>query len=340
MSVTTVATHKSLKTKGVIRAPSFSTFSVVELGKDVPGRLLFPGKTKFPKDGTAGYIRSHARAAKSRMVQRGQRSVEDRLPWRDYDEGLLTSMDSLIVPDSHHHVIISARNTLNEYGYQIRVDGKWFRRFDETPVDGLWPVISVGEQGTRLLSLKEAENYTADLLTGIPLIIRGKPSSQAFLLACCSDVSHMYEVDPQGRIGPSAEAWTALSERWQQLRDGGKCNEEVAQAMESLASTLGVYPSNSKLHSVLAQRDDGSLVAFAITGTLVDIAQELAGWQMHDAILLDNGGSVGWQFLAQGSACGILLVAGPNYRPRGTVFMDMWVKNFLHPHEHGALKQV
>ena len=249
-------------------------------------------------------------------------------------------MDSLIVPDTYHHFVISARNTLNEFGYQIRVDGKWYRRLGDTPIDSFWPVISVGEPGMRLLSFREAEMQPADLMTGIPLIVRGTPSSQAFLLACCSDVSHIYEVDPQGRIGPSAEAWTVLSEQWQQLRDDSKSDEEIAQAMESLACKLRVNPSNSKLHSVLAQRDDGSLVAFAITGTLLDIAQQLARWQVHDAILLDNGGSVGWQFLAKGNAHGTLLVAGPNYRPRGTVFMDVWVKKFLHPHVHDALKQV
>jgi hypothetical protein len=108
--------------------------------------------------------------------------------------------------------------------------------------------------------------------------------------------------------------------------------------MEDEAQRLAVSPSYDLLHSVLAQRFDGAVVAFAITGALTDIASELAQrWDVQHAVLLDNGGSVGWQALIPGAEAPKLLVAGPNYRPKGTAFMQFDIGDFLQPQSHPLL---
>jgi hypothetical protein len=96
--------------------------------------------------------------------------------------------------------------------------------------------------------------------------------------------------------------------------------------------------SRNLLHSVIAQRQNGKLVAFAVTGALTDIAKELAkNWQIRHAILLDNGGSVGWRTLLAQRKEDTLLVAGPNHRSPGLVFLDLWIEDFPHPCQHPAL---
>ena len=52
-----------------------------------------------------------------------------KLPWRDYSSSLLAAPDALVTaPYERHGVIISARNTLNEWGYQLRLGHDWIRQ--------------------------------------------------------------------------------------------------------------------------------------------------------------------------------------------------------------------
>jgi predicted NBD/HSP70 family sugar kinase len=338
----------------VDRAPSFSAFTVLQLGKKVSGRVYFPGRDSLPHTGTAGYVRSHLQASQAWKVvsyeveKEKKMSIYSPLPWRDYDEdSVLTPIDVLIQQitsnderesKTRNHIIISARNTINEWRYQIRMDGKWYRRLDDSEIDQDWPVIEISDQKVCLLPYKEASKET-DLVTGIPLVIDGKPVSRTFLIANCSDIAHIYEVNPQGRLSSSATAWRELSECWKRAKDRGVEDYEIEQRMNKIANCyVGVQESRNLLHSIMAVRHDGELIAFAITGGLSDIAKELATkHQVRHAVLLDNGGSVGWHTLLEGKNDRVLLVASPNYRPRGMVFIDFWVEGFVHPREHYAL---
>jgi hypothetical protein len=324
------------------QAPFLATFSVLAFGVQVPGRVLFPGRDRWPI-ATAGYVRSVARA--QLIGQNGPvESESDRtLPWRDYPSALLAAPESLITaPYEHHSVVISARNTLNEWGYQLRLGGEWVRRgyqkqYEDKPISPDWPVITFGVEGASIMRLADTKD-AMDLVTGVPLVIAGRPSSRPFLVACCSDVAHVFDVNPKGQGGRSPDAWLRLSNHWQELKDRGQSDADLAKQMEDEAKRLGVGPSRDLLHSAVVQRYDGTLVAFAVTGALTDIASELAQrWDVEHAILLDNGGSVGWQALVTGDEAPKLLLSGPNYRPRGTAFMQFDIGDFLQPKSHPLL---
>lgn len=319
-------------------APSFSSFSVLALGVGVAGRVLFPGREHMPAT-TVGYVRSDGRAQLARALGSSFYSPYKKLPWRDYPDEALTPTDLLIAaPYEHHSVVISARNTLNEWGYQLRLSHDWLRRYDDAAIDPDWPVLSFGDGGVSIIRLNDAKQDD-NLVTGIPLVIEGRPSDRDFLIACCSDVAHVFDVNPKGQRGPSADAWRKLSNLWQTLKDRGLDDSDLAALMEEEATRLTVSPSRDLLHSVLAQRYDGVLIAFAITGALTDIAIKLAQrWDVQHSLLLDNGGSVGWQALLAGAETPRLLVSGPNHRLRGTAFLVLELSGFLHPHSHPLLE--
>jgi hypothetical protein len=330
-------------------APSLSTFSVLALGVRVPGRVLFPGRAQWPV-ATLGYVRSAARDQLACRRDSEFYKPDRRPPWRDYDHSpssiFVAAPDTLIPsPFERYSVVVSARNTLNEWGYQLRLGHDWIRRgyhrvykdHEDKPISPEWPVIAFGGDGTSIVRLGDAAE-DADLVTGIPLVVAGQPSSRPFFIACCSDVAHVFDVNPRGQRGPSADAWSRLSDLWQKLKDQELDDANLATQMEEEARRLAVTPSRDLLHSVLAQRFDGILVAFAITGALTDIASELAQrWDVQHAVLLDNGGSVGWQALIPGTDAPKLLVAGPNYRPKGTAFMQFDIGDFLQPQSHPLL---
>jgi len=58
---------------------------------------------------------------------------------------------------------------------------------------------------------------------------------------------------------------------------------------------------------------------------------------IYNAIVLDNGGSVGWLYWPGNGVKPILLVAGPNHRPAGTVFLDLPSGGFPQPQAHHGL---
>jgi hypothetical protein len=198
--------------------------------------------------------------------------------------------------------------------------------------------------------LSKAEGSAADLVTGIPLVVDSKPKSRAFFLAHCSDVAHVFATHPGGLIGPSQNPnpdcrraenqalWTELSQTWQEGLDRDLTESDLAQVMEAVGQRHVAAPSYNLLHSMLAVDREGCVMSFALTGSLDGIARHLARrWGVRDAVLLDNGGSVGWWSRSPGSEEAVLLVAGPNYRPRGTVFLDFEIDQFLQPLAHVAL---
>jgi hypothetical protein len=323
-----------VRTASGLRSPSISAFSVMELGTSAPAHVLFPGRRHLPPK-SLGYVRSRQRAAVAAGLGRAIQSI----PGRDYREEVLTLVTTLVpLPYSGPHVVLSARNTVNEWRYQVRIGGEWFRRHGDLPIPPGWPVVALGSGGAALQVLSEVDDSVVDLVSGLPLVTNGQPISHPVLVSNCSDVAHAYDVDPQGRRGSSPSAWSALSDLWQQCKDENLSDEELTARMDRLAASRRVRPSEHLLHSVIAQRWDGSLVAFAITGGLKSIARVLsARWNVRHAVLLDNGGSVGWLALMPGADSPAVLVAGANYRPRGTAFLVFDIGGFLHPLAHDAL---
>jgi len=317
---------------------NFSYYSTLHFTTDMPGNLLFPGRANIP-GGTLGYIRSAPRARLATERDNQEQTPSPALPWRDYPKSVLTDSTKLFdESDTAKRITVSARNVLNEFGYRVRIDGTWWGRSGDPPVNPNWPVLLFASNGLRMCPLAEVEQRNGDILTGVPLVREGNPSDRRFLVACCSDVAHSYEVHPQGLIGPSAEAWLALSNAWEEGKQQNLPDDELADRMEQVAVAYGAQPSRNLLHSVLGQRPDGTLVIVALTGPLDGIAQVIVrDLGIHNAIVLDNGGSVGWLYWPGNGAKPILLVAGPNHRPAGTVFLDFPTGGFPQPQAHHGL---
>lgn len=325
-----------------------STYTVLRLGASPRCQVRFPGRHCLPEGGTLGYVRSPSRVALTATL--GQ--VHDALPWRDYPKEVLTPVATLLKGQDRDHgqVLIGARNTLNEFGYRARIDGLWWGRRGDPPLPPDWPVLVLAPGGLSLEPLSKAEGSAADLVTGIPLVVGSKPKSRAFFLAHCSDVAHVFAAHPSGLIGPSRNTnpesrraenqalWTELSQAWQEGLDRKLSEADVAQVMAEVGERRAAAPSRNLLHSMIAVDREGCVMSFALTGSLDGIAAHLARhWGVRDAVLLDNGGSVGWWSRSPGNEEAVLLVAGPNYRPQGTAFLDFRIDQFLQPLAHAAL---
>jgi hypothetical protein len=312
---------------------TLSSYSVADLGHGVRGTLDFLGRHALPA-GSAGFVRSEARA-RAAVTQ----SAQPALPWRDYPAYILTSHTRILTrPYEEDFLLVGCRNVLNEWGYQVRLLGRWWRRGGDPAVDDRWPVLATLPDGVRFLRAADADKTAADILTGLPLVIRGRASSLNFLIANCSDVAHVFEVHPEGLLGPSAEAWHELSNLWQTARDEGRDESELAATMLAAARRLGVEPNRDNLHSMIAETRDGSVFVFAISGALDSIARHLVKrWKVFNAILLDNGGSVGWFYCPKGGNKPAFLLAGPNHRENGTAFLALETHGFPRPRGHACL---
>ncbi len=323
--------------------PHVSHYSFLSFPSDRRASVVFPGGGNVPLQGgqiaTAGFVRSEARAQLSQRARDGLWRSGDSLPFRDYPDSVLVDIQQAQGEwREGAQAVFGCRNVLNEWGYQARINGRWWRRCGDAPTPLDWPVLAVEKGRLGIVPLETAQRDAADIVTGLPLVRQGLASSRSFIVAHCSDVAHSYEVHPEGLIGPSAEAWSELTSAWQQLRDEGHPAEEIAARMEGLAAQNGASPSRNALHSVLGQRADGSLLAVATVGPLDGIARLLEReWQVRDAIALDNGGSVGWLYFQEQGGPARLLVAGPNHRAPGTCFLTVELGGFPQPLSHPSV---
>ena len=315
-----------------------SYYCVADFGLAPKGALHFPGRGFLPS-GSAGYVRSEPRARTAALVRDGKQEASAALPWRDYPPEMLTPAEQVLdTPFRDDLLLFGCRNVLNEWGHQVRLGGTWWRRAGDPPVDDGWPVLATMPAGIRILKAAEAETTEADLLTGVPLVIDGAPSSQPFLIANCSDVGHIFEVHPSGQVGPSAEAWLELSNSWERARRDNVPESELAASLLAVARRHGASARRYYLHSVIAELPHGRIAAFALTGTLEEIAVHLASrWNVSNAILLDNGGSIGWFYCPKDGQQASLLVGAPNRRGRGTAFLSLETRGFPHATVHNAL---
>ena len=314
---------------------TFSHFSIVKLFDTSGARLVFPGITNVP-DGCHGYVRSTLRRETCHQVLIGERTLNDQLPFRDYPDQVLSDSNSLLSPPFEAEMlVISCRNTLNESGYGVRVAGKWIFRSGEPLPEEKTVAVEISPEGLRFKPLGAIRAGHHDAVVGLPLVSDGKPHERQFFVAHCSDVSHSYEVHPNGMIGPSPPAWQELEDTWHRLRDEEAPEDIFFREMEAVALRHGAQESSGLLHSIIAETLAGEILLVAVCGSLHNVALFLAQTlKVRNAVLLDNGGSVGWIYHPKRAHQPVMLLAGPNWRPRGTVFMLIPTKGFLQPAMH------
>ena len=320
-----------------------SHFSTLRLPVGCSGRLHFPGRAALKRP-SFGYVRSpqRAQAAQEAARRAGETCADAPLPWRDYPPELLVDSRTIgaagTTRPGTERLVVSARNVLNELGHSVRLQGRWFARAGDPPLDPDWPALQIGPTGLRVARLTELVAEQGDLLTGLPLVRGGHPCGRTFFVAHCSDVAHCWDVDPIGRVGPGPEAWAKLSQQWQDAHGAGLSDDALQARLDATARRLGVGPRQGLLHSVVASQADGTLLLVAVTGALDAIAQTLVErLQVVDALVLDNGGSVGYLRWAPEATEPVLLVAGPNRRRRGTVFLEIVLPDFPSTTPHFAL---
>ncbi len=310
---------------------SFSHFTIINLDNVYTAKLLFPGSANVKLE-NFGYIRSKAR--EELAFGSSEISGKHDIPFRSYDSKILTNADSLLrAQDKDHILLISARNVFNEYGYHARIDDCWYRCTGEESLNPDWPVALFSKQKITMLPYKSIPS-NGDVLTGLPLVIDGQPVSRTLIVSNCSDQSHAYNVHPKGLIGPSSEAWHELSEAWELGKQDGLSDEALFRRLQGIATAHKAVPSQNLLHSLMAQTQDKQIFFMTATGALTDIARQLVLLNAKNAILLDNGGSIGWRYLRKKGGEPLMLVAGPNHRPNGTVFISIDLTKFLQPASH------
>lgn len=312
----------------------FAHFALLDIPAGTPARAHFPG-AEAATTSSYGYVRSSARSERIAAARNEEPRVE--LPWRDYGSGVRYAADLLARREGRRHsIFVGARNVLNEFGFRLRFHGLWFGRAGDPPLDPGWPVAALGEGGVSFHSLGRLPEEL-DALTGLPLVIDGRPVSRSFVVANCSDPAHAYEVHPKGLIGPSAQAWHDLANAWEVGKQDGVDDETLYRRLDAVAQCHGAKPSRNLLHCVLGRRSNGSVLCAAITGALTGIASTLAALGVEQAIVLDNGGSVGWYYCPEAGATPVVVVAGPNHRPTGTAFIEFDLGSFPQPVSHPVL---
>lgn len=313
---------------------ALSHASVIELPGTTPSRVFFPGRDVWQGlGGSFGFVRSTLRIQGSWRHRIG--SIPGPLPWRDYPDEVLTNRSEVrFETGSGFQLTISARNCCNEFGSQCRLGGIWYGRVGDPELPPFWPVLGVGtgRQAEQLCvqSLERAIATDADLVTGLPVVIDCKPVSREFLIANASDVAHVFRVDPLQRFGPPAPAWQELTDGWVSGKAQHWSDQKLAASLQAIADRHGAERSDRLLHSIVGQRENGSIIVFGIHGALDQIAIWLAErWNVTNAIVLDNSGSVGWSYREPGDVSERLLLAGPNQRSRGSVFLAFDVGEHL-----------
>lgn len=333
-----------------------SHFSVLTLDRMAEGAIVLPGAAQAPDDlklGTTqpeslGYVRSQLLVADAWKSRTNSWEPEDqaagapdhrpRLPFRDYPSSLRVPVAS-ITANRRNLLVISARNVLNEFRYQARISGTLYRAARDVDLPGEWPVLCVARSKPQTFTFRTFGDATddVDFVSGVPLVINGRPSSRSFLVANSSDCAHSFQVDPNDRFGPPG-AWLPISDQWNRLHSRRLAGEvmgddEFAAAVDQVAARFQLpigpqSPGQIMPHSIVAERQDRTLQFMVISTSLPGAARFLAGQGFRNAIVLDQSGSVGHSYVDE-LGRSRTLVSTSNYRDSGTCFLLISTGSYL-----------
>lgn len=343
---------------------TLSHYSIITLPGTTKASLVFPGAARAdPSLGlgtgspaTLGYVRCPSLVSSSWKMRTGSWEDEDqaertpavppRVPFRDYPAALRAHAHS-VAAGRQNVLIVSARNTLNEVHYQARIDGVLYRTARDQRLNDDWPVLCLHRDPPHAPGFRSHGDAgdEFDFVSGLPLVIAGRPSSRSLLVAHSSDVAHSFRVDPQDRFGTPG-AWLPVSDEWNRLHSRRLQGEQLSDdeftaQVDAVAGRCGlpVGPNaagNPLPHSIVAEREDGVLQLLVISASLRDAAGCLARQRFRQAIVLDQSGSVGHCFVDERGTIRTL-VSTSNYRSAGTCFLVIETEGFLGVAQHPAV---
>ena len=321
------------------RRPAISHLTLASVPQDTPVSVLFEGRRFWP-DNSRGYLRAKQSVSGGWLDTCGNPPAPAEIPCRDYPDEVLTERD-VVRPFGvdAHHLLLSARNCLNEFGSQVRIDGRWYRRAGDGPVPGNWPVLDCAGGVASMMRAEEVDATAGDSVTGLPLIIeRATPVLDDFLIANCSDAAHNFAVHPEGIFGPPPPAWQQLSEAFVAGKAAGQSDTRLADQLRNIAAAHGAERTTRLLHAVVAQLPNDDLLFVAATGSLLSISRMLANsFQAKAAFVLENSGSIGWAYAPPDNAPERVLVGASNRRDSGTVFLAFDAGRFVDTLPHPLL---
>lgn len=169
-------------------------------------------------------------------------------------------------------------------------------------------------------------------VTGQPLLWDGQLSTLESLAARSYDLRHVYRLNWESNRHAPRMA-DAHADLMQQLIERLETSvEDRAAAISNAAARHGLKEQDGYLHSSLGMRLNGDLILLAHHGSLREVSavQKEAG--ATRAILLDNGGSVGYILFRESSPEPITLMSSSYFRSRGhaTLVAEL-VDEFIEP---------
>jgi hypothetical protein len=171
-----------------------------------------------------------------------------------------------------------------------------------------------------LVPRRRALNSFEWMVSGVPVWWDGQRVFPR-MLPEVADLSHVFRL-PRGQH-PLATQETIS--RWRRLRrifwDLIASPREVTFA-EMRRETRGLEREDDYLHNIIGVTPQGQLRVLVANGRLERLGQRLAASGARRALMVDNGGSSSVFWFRRGyRQRPIQLIAAPNYRPRGTVFL-------------------
>lgn len=317
--------------------------SYFSIPKDSSAELLFPGRNEIPQ-GSYGYVRTKLVRHVCWKYRSGQLKQLGKCPFRDYPDSVRTNISQLFdTPYDKDRIIISARNVLNEWPYQARINKNWFKRYGDPNIPSYFPVLSIKKNKLKVLPYSNASK-DSNILTGLPLVIDTNPMNRDFLIANSSDIAHSYNCHPKAFFGPALPAWQEISDKWHEefqkwiknpKRSDGIRTKNIDSVAQSFNKWEGAFTDGADLtHSIIVDVGDKNLYTMVLTGSLWSIAKYLAKNGTINAFILDQSGSVCYCYLPKGGSQPKPIVSTTNWRDSGTSFLSIETKGYVSQKRH------
>ena len=291
-------------------------------------RLSIPFWEKIARPpANQGFVRHDVERAESRMP------AEYKIPYAEHAEPLLT--------EGHRSfLLIGARNLQQNLlmpAFHADCEPKLLCRFDEPWGTETYSALVRFRDGTLALEQVRfragAHPDDADsveipsggswrqedvefAVVGQPLVWDDKLTSISRLAALCYDLRHVWRLRWESHLTCQRDAEIHQELMSALMRTLPIPLGERAGILEEIAGRHNLKLEDAFYHSSLGIDQQGNLILVAMHGSLPDVGRTLLENGVRRALMMDQGGSVGyflWSSGTEGSAC---LATGSYFRPR------------------------